>query len=64
MAKEALDKIHARVLKVVQDPGVRKRIEDTGSMIIANSPEQFAAEIKAEYDIYRDIVAKLGLGLN
>jgi len=49
---------------VLQDPVVRKRIEDTGSMIIANSPEQFAAEIKAEYDIYRDIVAKLGLGLN
>jgi tripartite-type tricarboxylate transporter receptor subunit TctC len=43
---------------------VRKRIEDTGSMIIANSPEQFAAEIKAEYDIYRDIVAKLGISLN
>jgi tripartite-type tricarboxylate transporter receptor subunit TctC len=43
---------------------VRKRIEDTGSMIIANSPEQFAAEIKAEYDIYREIVAKLGISLN
>ncbi len=64
MSKEAVDKIHAGVLKVLQDPVVRKRIEDTGSMIIANSPEQFAAEIKAEYDIYRDIVAKLGLGLN
>jgi tripartite-type tricarboxylate transporter receptor subunit TctC len=64
MSKEAVDKIYAGVLKVLQDPVVRKRIEDTGSMIIANSPEQFAAEIKAEYDIYRDIVAKLGLGLN
>lgn len=64
MSKEAVDKIHAGVLKVLQDPVVRKRIEDTESMIIANSPEQFAAEIKAEYDIYRDIVAKLGLGLN
>jgi tripartite-type tricarboxylate transporter receptor subunit TctC len=64
MPKEAVEKIHAGVLKVLQDPAVRKRIEDTGSMIIANSPEQFAAEIKAEYDIYRDIVAKLGISLN
>jgi tripartite-type tricarboxylate transporter receptor subunit TctC len=64
MSKEAVDKIYAGVLKVLQDPVVRKRIEDTGSMIIANSPEQFAAEIKAEYEIYRDIVAKLGLSLN
>ena len=64
MPKEAVEKIHAGVLKVLQDPAVRKRIEDTGSMIIANSPEQFAAEIKAEYDIYREIVAKLGLSLN
>jgi tripartite-type tricarboxylate transporter receptor subunit TctC len=64
MPKEAVEKIHAGVLKVLQDPVVRKRIEDTGSMIIANSPEQFAAEIKAEYDIYREIVTKLGISLN
>jgi tripartite-type tricarboxylate transporter receptor subunit TctC len=64
MPKEAVEKIHAGVLKVLQDPVVRKRIEDTGSMIIANSPEQFAAEIKAEYDINREIVAKLGISLN
>jgi tripartite-type tricarboxylate transporter receptor subunit TctC len=64
MPKEAVEKIHAGVLKVLQDPVVRKRIEDVGAIIIANSPEQFAAEIKAEYEIYRDIVAKLGLSLN
>ena len=64
MPKEAVEKIHAGVLKVLQDPVVRKRIEDVGAIIIANSPEQFAAEIKAEYDIYRDIVAKLSLSLN
>ena len=64
MPKEAVEKIHAGVLKVLQDPVVRKRIEDVGAIIIASSPEQFAAEIKAEYEIYRDIVAKLGLSLN
>ena len=64
MSRDAVEKIHAGVLKVLQDPVVRKRIEDTGSLIVANDPEQFAAEIKAEYDIYRDVVAKQGLILN
>jgi tripartite-type tricarboxylate transporter receptor subunit TctC len=64
MSREAVEKIHAGVLKVLQDPVVRKRIEDTGSFIVANNPEQFTAEIKAEYDIYRDVVAKQGLTLN
>lgn len=64
MSREAVEKIHAGVVKVLQDPLVRKRIEDTGSFIVANSPEQFAAEIKAEYDIYKDVVAKQGISLN
>ena len=64
MSKEAVEKIHAGVLKVLQDASVRKRIEDTGAIIVANHPEQFAAEIKAEYEIYRNVVAKQGLTLN
>lgn len=64
MSKEAIDKIHQGVLKVLQDPAVRKRIEDTGSLIIGNSPDQFAVEIKSEFEIYKGLVAKQGLSLN
>jgi tripartite-type tricarboxylate transporter receptor subunit TctC len=64
MSKEAVEKMHTGVLKVLQDPLVRKRIEDTGAFIVGNQPEQFAAEIKAEYEIYRDVVVKQGLTLN
>ncbi|MEO0048321.1 MAG: hypothetical protein RLZZ410_1280 [Pseudomonadota bacterium] len=64
MSKEAVDKIHQGVLKVLQDPAVRKRIEDTGSLIIGNSPDQFAAEIKSEFEIYKGLVAQQGLSLN
>jgi tripartite-type tricarboxylate transporter receptor subunit TctC len=64
MPKEVAEKIYLAVQKALQDPAVRKRIEDTGSFIVNNSPDQFAAEIKAEYDIYKDVVIKQNLSLN
>jgi hypothetical protein len=42
---------------------VKKRIEDTDSVVVANTPEQFAAQIKAEYEIYKQVVAKQKLTL-
>ncbi|WPB58166.1 tripartite tricarboxylate transporter substrate binding protein BugE [Xylophilus sp. GOD-11R] len=64
MPKEIVDKINAGVKKVLEDPAVRKRIEDTGSLIVANTPEQFAAEIKAEFDIYKKVVQTQKLTLD
>ena len=63
LSKEVVDKIHAGVMKALQDPAVRKRIEDTGSLIVANTPQQFADQIKAEFDVYKKVVdsAKLKL---
>ena len=54
---------NAAVRKALEDPSVRKRIEDTGSIIIGNTPEQFAEQIKAEYAVYKQVVetAKLAL---
>ncbi|MDM0113405.1 tripartite tricarboxylate transporter substrate binding protein BugE [Variovorax sp. J22R133] len=64
LPKEVVDKINAGVKKAVEDPAVKKRIEDTGSLIVANSPEQFAAQIKAEYEVYKQVVAKQKLKLD
>ena len=63
LPKEVVDKVSAGVKKALEDPAVRKRIEDTGSLIVANTPEQFGAQIKAEYDVYKKVVetAKLKL---
>jgi tripartite-type tricarboxylate transporter receptor subunit TctC len=51
------------VKKALEDPAVKKRIEDTGSVIVANSPEQFTTQIKAEFEVYKKVVdsAKLKL---
>ena len=64
MPKEIVDKINAATRKALADPAVKKRIEDTGSLIVGNTPEQFAAQIKAEFDIYKDVVKKQNLKLD
>ena len=56
LPKEVIDKVSTGVKKALEDPAVRKRIEDTGSIVIANTPEQFAAQIKAEFDVYKNVV--------
>jgi len=63
LPKDVVDKINAGVRKALEDPAVRRRIEDTGSLIVANTPQQFADQIKAEYAVYKKVVdsAKLKL---
>ena len=56
MSKDVVDKINAAVRKVLEDPAVKKRIEDTGSFVLGNTPEQFAAQMKAEYEVYKKVV--------
>ena len=56
LPKEVVDKVNAGVKKSLEDPAVRKRIEDTGSLVVANTPEQFEAQIKAEYEVYKKVV--------
>jgi tripartite-type tricarboxylate transporter receptor subunit TctC len=63
LPKEVVDKISEGTRKALADPAVRKRIEDTDSIIVANTPEQFAAQIKAEFEVYKQVVVKQKLTL-
>ena len=64
LPKEVVDKVSSAVKKTLEDPAVKKRIEDTGSLIVANTPDQFAAQIAAEFEIYKQVVAKQKLTLD
>lgn len=63
LPKDVVDKVNAGVLKALADPAVKKRIEDTGSIVVGNTPAQFSAQIKAEFEVYKKVVdtAKLKL---
>jgi tripartite-type tricarboxylate transporter receptor subunit TctC len=64
LPKDVVDKISAGVKKAVEDPVIKKKIEDTGSLIVANTPEQFAAQIKAEFEVYKKVVTSAKLKLD
>ena len=64
LPKDIVDKVNASVRKALEDAGVRKRIEDTGSLVIANTPEQFAQQIQAEFDVYKKVVQSAKLTLD
>ncbi|HEY3634760.1 MAG TPA: tripartite tricarboxylate transporter substrate binding protein BugE [Caldimonas sp.] len=63
LPKEVVDKVHDAVKKSLDDPVVKQRIEETGSIIIGNTPEQFAAQIAAELEVYKKVVAAQKLKL-
>ncbi|MFN5350384.1 MAG: tripartite tricarboxylate transporter substrate binding protein BugE [Polaromonas sp.] len=63
LPKDVVDKVNAGVKKALEDPAIRKRIEDTGSIVIGNTPEQFTAQIQAEYEVYKKVVESAKLRL-
>ena len=63
LSKEVVDKVNAAVRATLAMPEVRKRIEDTGSIVLGNTPDEFAAQIRAEFDVYKKVVAQQRLSL-
>ncbi|MEJ6004315.1 tripartite tricarboxylate transporter substrate binding protein BugE [Paucibacter sp. AS339] len=64
LPKEVVDKVYAAVKKTLELPDVKARIEGTGSLIVLNTPEQFTAQIKAEFDVYKKVVEQQKLKLD
>ncbi|MBO9677844.1 tripartite tricarboxylate transporter substrate binding protein BugE [Paenacidovorax monticola] len=64
LPKEVVDKVSDGVKKALADPAVKKRIEDTDSIIVGNTPEQFTEQIKAEFEIYKKVVQQQKLTLD
>ena len=63
LPKEVVDKVYAAVKKTTELPDVKARIEGTGSFVVANTPAEFAAQIKAEFEVYKGVVAAQKLTL-
>jgi tripartite-type tricarboxylate transporter receptor subunit TctC len=64
MPAAVVERVSAAARKSLEDPGVAKRIADTGSVIIGNTPQQFAQQIAAEFEVYKKVVAEQKLKLD
>ena len=63
LPKDVVDKVHAAIKKTTELPEVKARIEATGSLVVANTPAEFAAQIQAEYEVYKKVVVAQKLTL-
>lgn len=61
--REVVDTLRDAAAKVLADPAVVAALEKQGAAPSGNTPEEFAAEIKAQYDWAKDITAKQGITL-
>jgi len=64
LPRDIVDKVNAATRKVLQDPAIRKRIEETGSIIMADTPEAFAKQMREELAVYKDVVVKQKLTMD
>jgi tripartite-type tricarboxylate transporter receptor subunit TctC len=63
LPKDVVDKVHAAIKRTSELPEVKKRIEDTGSLMVLNTPAEFTAQIAAEFDVYKKVVEQQKLKL-
>jgi tripartite-type tricarboxylate transporter receptor subunit TctC len=56
-----VDKLYAGASSAVRAPAVERRMEAEGTSVVANRPQEFAREVKAEFEKWRGLVAKAGL---
>ncbi|WP_231741742.1 tripartite tricarboxylate transporter substrate binding protein BugE [Paucibacter sp. KCTC 42545] len=64
LSADVVAKVNQAARKTLEMPEVKKRIEDTGSLIVAGTPEQFSAQIKAEFEVYKKVVEQQKLKLD
>ncbi len=62
--KEIITKLRDAAVVALKDPNVIKILQEQGSMASGNTPEEFAAEIKTQFDWARDVVLKQKIELN
>lgn len=59
-----VDKLKAEIASAMADPAVKARFEEMAMTPVASSPDEFAARIKADRQMYGQIVKAMGLQLD
>ena len=61
---EIVARVHAGVVRVLQDPAVRERFVSDGAEPVGGTPEQFAAVIRADLNKWGKVIRDAGIRLD
>ena len=64
VSRAIVDKFHADMVKVMQDPVVKGKFADLGVEAISSTPAQFGSFIKAEMDKYAKLIKETNMKVN
>jgi tripartite-type tricarboxylate transporter receptor subunit TctC len=59
--KPIVQRLNSAIVKALNNPEVKKTLEEQGTNVIANTPEEFAAQIASGFDIYAKAIKIAGL---
>jgi tripartite-type tricarboxylate transporter receptor subunit TctC len=59
--RQIIAKLSAEAKRALQTPEVAHRMEIEGTDVVGNSPQDFAVEVKAEFEKWREVVRKTGM---
>ncbi|MGZ8209126.1 MAG: Bug family tripartite tricarboxylate transporter substrate binding protein [Burkholderiales bacterium] len=64
LPRPIVEKLHREMVRVLQLPDVRERLLGMGAEPVGNTPEQFAAHMKRERELWGKLIAQIGLKLD
>ena len=56
-----VEKLYVEASRAVRAPELERRMQAEGADVVGNPPQEFAAQVRAEYEKWRSLVAKAGL---
>jgi tripartite-type tricarboxylate transporter receptor subunit TctC len=59
--KAVIDTLNREVVKAMQSPDMAKRLVAEGSSAVGSSPQQFAAHIRAEHEMWSRVIKQAGI---
>ena len=59
--KEIVARLHQEMIKALQSPEVKSRLEGEGADIIGNTPEQAAAIIRSDLEKWAEVIRRTGI---
>lgn len=63
-AREIVARLHAEIAKTLTEPRTRERFAQSGLEAVGNTPEQFAAVVRRDYEKYGRLVRELNIKID